>query len=83
MKKRTAFPPWRNQQTGANTCDSTVASCHCPPPPSWTVLYSVRQEGGGGGETESACREGTREIGPHPKPQNTMAIINLQGAGDV
>ena len=44
------------QERGKKLCDSTVAVCALPPPPSWAVLYSILQERGGGGETESVCQ---------------------------
>ena len=49
-----------NRHKNLTVCDSTVAGpckTKMPPPPSWAVLYSVRQEGGGGGETDGRCRQ--------------------------
>ena len=55
-KKRTAFPhakKGKNRHCHPTLCDSTVAGLKSPPSPSWTVLYSVRQEGDRASETRS------------------------------
>ena len=56
-------------------CGSTVAVLYCPPPPSWAVLYGVRQEGGRG----SVCGSGGCKNPPGLRstlaPPKTIVII--------
>ena len=83
MKKTDSISPLGEQERGKKMCDSTVAVCALPPPPSWAVLYSILQEGVGGVRPNRCVSGDTRDIGPHPQPQTTIMIANLKGAKDV
>ena len=68
MEKTDSISPLGEQKLVARICVTVRLPCNHPLPPSWAVLYSVRQEGGRG----SVCGSGGYGK-PTGTPQHALA----------
>ena len=68
----------------AQQCVTVRLPCPYFPHPLPGLSFTAFCRKGVGGVRPNRCVSGdTRDIGPHPRPQKTIMIINLKGAKDV